>query len=533
MANSSRATRSVTRSQSRAPSASAPVPSIEEDMQRAGPSAFRPTIPVAVSTGYGSPGKLGSPSRRLRAQSATGGDLAADVGQRLARLSEESGVDDDDHVTPAEPVVPRAEQKKSERRQRGKEHVTGNTSFGVEAVVGKAAAVEVVRPAPAAENARPAPTRHARRRGTSPPVGGGFWSSWCTILAFLAFWLLLIPFLAGILAITRRVPWYETAKSLATFGAFPAPSRFVPSYSGEYTPVPDMHDLRNGLVSTSDFSKLRSDLNGDIKGIRSDVTDLRSHVNTVSSNIPPKGGATTHFAGGLPAHIVPSYGATRVNHFSNNLGAVVDPYLTSPSRSEIIHYENILLRWLYPKGESIPQTFTPTEALSPWEDLGDCWCTPSSESSNGLAQLGVLLPQPLIPTDLIIEHIEKDRTLDSDSTPKEFELIIQVHDADARAKIAAAAKKWLNEGPNQLSPQEESFRWDTPRELDETWVKVGRWVYDINSKQNIQIFRIPGWLADLGSFGTSKVVVRTRSNWGDAAYTCFYRLKLFGHLVKS
>ena len=512
---------------------SLPVPSIESDMpprSRAAPSPFRPTIPVAVSAGYGSPGKLGSPSRRLRAQDLTGGDLAADVGSRLARLSEEPPLDDEENVVEEEEAdVPPVEKKKPGRRQRGNDHVVGNRSFGIEAAIGRSAAVEDARPAHD-DNVRPARNANVRRRESPVPRTGIFSTNHCNLLYFLAFWLLCIPFLAALLSITQHIPWFETAKSLATFGAFPAPSRFVSSSSGEYASFSDMYDLRTNMAKTSDLTSLRQDLDSDITNVRGDVTHLRSQVNTLSSNIPAKG-ASAQFAGGIPAHIVPSYGASRINHFSTNLGAVIDPYLTSPSRDEIIHYNSFILRWLYPKGESIPITYTPTEALSPWEDVGDCWCSPSSATSNGLAQVGVILQRQIIPTDLIIEHIEKDRTMDPDATPKEIELLIEIHDADIRIKIAQAARKWMGEDDWQAAPQTEGFRWETPRELDERWVKVGRWTYDMHSSQNVQSFRIGRWLGEFGEFGVDKVVVRTRSNWGNAPYTCFYRLKLFGRLV--
>ena len=529
---------------------------------RATPSAFRPTIPVAVSAGYGSPGKLGSPSRRLRAQAQTGGDLAADVGTRLARLSGDIGLVADEHVTEEEVAVPVVEEKRAKRSSKGTNNAIGNESFGIEAGVGRFAAVE--------EEVSAAP---ARFESEAPivesiedlvPVSAPFWSSQRTILTLLTFWLFLCPLLAGILSVARDVPWLATTKSLATFGAFPASSRFGALYSDEFGTTLDIHTLRAGLATTGDLTSLRHDLsNGiqqvqndvthlraqvgdlDIDGIHNDMSHLRAQVNTLSSNIPAKG-ASTQFSGGLPSHIVPSYGSSRVNLFSNNFGTVVDPYLTSPSRAETIHYDNFLLRWLYPEGDIVPLTYSPAEALNPWEDQGDCWCTPNvdisntastntdsvtSESSNGLAQIAMLLPQPVIPTDFIIEHIEKDRTIDSGSTPKEFELLIQVHDSHVRERIRNAAESWLPADDWRVTPQEENHRWETERPLDATWVKIGRWTYDLYGPQNIQSFRIPRWLGEFGEFGVTKVVVRTRSNWGNAPFTCFYRLKMFGHLL--
>ena len=532
-------------------------------------AAARATIPVAMSTGYGSPGKLGSPSRRLRAQAQTGGNLAADVGSRLARLSEEPGLVADEHVTEEEAVVPIVEEKRSERLSKGTNNVIGNESFGIEAGVGRSAAVdEEVSAAPArAESVAPIVESIEEFVPASAPV----WSNQRTVLTLLAFWLFLCPLLAGILSVTRDVPWLTTTKSLASFGAFPVPSRFGALYSDEFGTTLDVHSLRAGLATTEDLTTLRYDMSNGIHQLYDDVTHLHAHVgtldiddihnemshlraqvNTLSSNIPAKG-ASTHFSGGLPAHIVPSYGSTRVNLFSNNFGTVVDPYLTSPSRAETVHYDNFLLRWLYPKGDTVPLTYSPAEALSPWEDLGDCWCTPSTDtsntasskidtsntdsinpqSSNGLAQIAMLLPQPIIPTDLIIEHIEKDRTIDSDSTPKEFELLIQVLDDQIRERIQTAARRWLPGDDWRITPQEEDYKWKTERHLDDTFVKIGRWEYDLNSSQNIQQFRIPKWLGEYGQFGVTKAVVRTRSNWGDAPYTCFYRLKMFGHIVQA
>ena len=516
---------------SRAASAGPLAPIEEEDAimaprSRATPSAFRPTIPVAVSAGYGSPGKLGSPSRRVRAQAQTGGDLAADVASRLTRLSEEPGPVADEHVMEEEVSVPIVEEKGS----KGTKDVIGNDSFGIEAGVGRSAAVEeVVSTAP------------PRDESVSPivefveeivPVSTFVWSSQRTTATLLACWLLFCPLLAGILSVTHNVPWLATTKSLATFGAFPAPS-----YLGNL----------NSFPVSSRFGDLDiENIHNNIDGIHNDISHLRAQVNTLSSKIPAKG-VSTQFSGGLPAHIVPSYGSTRVNLFANNFGTVIDPYLTSSSRIETVYHDNFFLRWLYPEGDNVALTYSPSEALGPWEDLGDCWCSSirdtsntasatdstNPSSSNGLAQIAMILPQPIIPTDLIIEHIEKDRTIDSDSTPRDFELLIQVKDPYVRETIELASRNWLTGIDSHITPQMDSSRWETERHLDETWVKVGSWTYDLHSAHNVQSFRIPRWLGEFGRFGVTKVVVRTRSNWGNSPFTCFYRLKMFGHILKE
>ncbi|MCJ1252319.1 hypothetical protein MMC24_000124 [Lignoscripta atroalba] len=215
----------------------------------------------------------------------------------------------------------------------------------------------------------------------------------------------------------------------------------------------------------------------------------------------------------------------RVNYFSTGLGAVVDPYLTSPTKMIRRSLKTRLISsW---NSITLRQSLPPTEALGPWDDIGDCWCAPpSGGNSDGKSQLSVLLPREMIPTDLVVEHIHRDATLDIASAPKELELWVQILDEDIREAAGNAAFSRL---PNDYEEKLWAAQKQDPfnKALDRTWLRIGKWRYDINSRHNVQSFHVAVRLEDFHA-SIRKVVVRVNSNWGNRDYVCLYRLKLYG-----
>lgn len=220
----------------------------------------------------------------------------------------------------------------------------------------------------------------------------------------------------------------------------------------------------------------------------------------------------------------------RVNFFAPGSGVVVDPYLTSPTRqlAQSKSRSARLLAWLMdiPKLTAPP----PSAAFAPWDDIGDCWCAPPG---GGRSQLTVMLPKNVIPTDLVVEHIPMEATLDPGATPKDIEMWVEIQDDKKREAVANAAFSLFKKEDSNLAPEAENTNlFSTSKSLDYKWVRVGRWRYKIFTDNYIQTFSVPVPL-DHFSAPTNKIAIRTLSTWGTADYVCLYRLKLHGLLANS
>ena len=203
----------------------------------------------------------------------------------------------------------------------------------------------------------------------------------------------------------------------------------------------------------------------------------------------------------------------QVNFFSTGLGAVVDPYLSSPTRKkEITFLQRGVVNFF---GLDLRKPLPPVAALESWDDIGDCWCAPPGR---GKAQLAVLLPRAIYPTAITVEHIPSEATLDIAAAPKDMELWAQIHDEGTREAVANAAFPLLGDVI------------DASVNLGPTYVRIGKWQYSIHQPNHVQTFTMA---VDLEHFDAKvdKVVVRATTNWGGQDYTCLYRLRLFGKLA--
>lgn len=219
----------------------------------------------------------------------------------------------------------------------------------------------------------------------------------------------------------------------------------------------------------------------------------------------------------------------RVNFFSRGLGAMTDPHLTSPSNKH--NYQaRAWHRWgLGTYTGNVPG---PADALMPWEDVGDCWC---AAPSGGKSQLAVMLPNRIIPTHLVVEHIPKGATLGIGAAPKDLELWVQILDNEKRAPVQAAAdnvRRRSTSGPDEdLDDTKRADDFQAEKSLDRTWVRIASFRYDIHAPRHVQTFKIDVQL-DYWGLAANKVVIRVKNNWGPSDFTCLYRLKLHGNLAE-
>ena len=219
-----------------------------------------------------------------------------------------------------------------------------------------------------------------------------------------------------------------------------------------------------------------------------------------------------------------------VNFFSASLGAVVDPYLSSSTQSKPQPKGVALYNRLF---GTLGKPNPPISALEPWQEAGDCWCAappPKVHSRNGAegkdvpkAQLAVRIPRLIYPTSITVEHVPGAATLDIAAAPKDMELWVRVDDTSMRDEITRHVAEYT------YSKARESNR-ENGVALDESYVRIGRWRYDIHALNHVETFPLQINLKELGVY-VNQAVVRATSNWG-AEYTCLYRVRLHG-IVKE
>ena len=216
----------------------------------------------------------------------------------------------------------------------------------------------------------------------------------------------------------------------------------------------------------------------------------------------------------------------KVNFFALGSGVIIDPYLTSPTR--YVKERTILSGALFWFMGLPPKPYPPPfMALTGWDDMGDCWCAPDS---GGKSQLALTLQQKIVPQELVVEHIPLAATLDAGAAPRDIELWVQIADVERREAVAKAALYHhitSQKGDNQTQV------FSTTRSLDATWVRIGRWEYNLFSPNHVQSFQIPVPL-DHFDAPVHRLAIRTLSNWGKTVdYVCLYRLKLHGLLARD
>ena len=249
------------------------------------------------------------------------------------------------------------------------------------------------------------------------------------------------------------------------------------------------------------------------------VTKIEQHVQDLSLNPTSADTAATQH---------------QINWFTQSFGAGIDLYLSSPT---VLGCDPTWTPegrpWSMFKSQACPKislSLPHYAALSPWKDpVDDSWCAPPSD---GKLQLTVVLPRTIVPTELVVEHAAMDEMPVGfmGSSPREVELWIQVPDDESRAALVQAITHMDPSLLEDSSPQGKALGNDQALPVD--FVPVGRWEYDIWTKQSLQSFPLSLPLAHYG-ISTAKVAVRVNSNWGNVRFTCVSRLRLYGEDVSG
>ena len=206
-----------------------------------------------------------------------------------------------------------------------------------------------------------------------------------------------------------------------------------------------------------------------------------------------------------------------VNWFSVGIGARIDPYLTSATKT--LGGKSILGA-IYDTINPLAVTPNPPiTALLKWDEATECWC--GTPDSKGYVQLGVITHDFFYPEEITIEHIPRAATLRPDAAPKDYEVWI---DLGTEERATALRKEW--EGDSYVA--EKGGCGEPP---GKTFFCAGKSNYDIGYKNHVQPYHLWTFAAH-DKMATNKVVVRSVSNHG-ADYTCFYRIRMVGQKVDA
>ncbi|KAJ5872120.1 uncharacterized protein N7529_004473 [Penicillium soppii] len=264
----------------------------------------------------------------------------------------------------------------------------------------------------------------------------------------------------------------------------------------------------------------------------------------------------------------------KVNFLSVGLGALVDPSNTSPTLGSKLGVPARAFLWFAPTAAKniVRASQPPVSALTPWEEVGDCWCSPTR---NGTTQLSVLLGRDIVAEELQVEHIPVGASLEPEAAPRTIELWarfkVNPHKTPVKAKRTPEATPrrglfsvfgdatvsleppatqapssretglggFLIPGIGSLhelimdllrrsNPSEPETAYSDDPILGENFYRIGKMEYNIHSPDNVQAFKL-NTIVDVSTIRVDKVVFRVTSNWG-ASHTCIYRFKLHGHI---
>lgn len=215
-----------------------------------------------------------------------------------------------------------------------------------------------------------------------------------------------------------------------------------------------------------------------------------------------------------------NYGLTRVNHFSRGSGAVIEPYYTSPNHVFPSQDTYFPLRWARSFfGNPIPNPKAPETALTKWDELGDCWCSPSNGGDGFGTSLGVLMASAIYPDQIVVEHISPSAALEPGAAPREMELFAKIDPTTDAYNVVRTMSDHLFGHAADLPPF--------------GFIRIASFIYDLESTQNVQSFPVQLDLKTLGA-PTEKIIVRSKNNWGGekVGYTCIYRIRLYGEIAE-
>lgn len=163
--------------------------------------------------------------------------------------------------------------------------------------------------------------------------------------------------------------------------------------------------------------------------------------------------------------------------------------------------------------------------MAPGEPGTPMYCVPVGARLRGNLQVGIATPRVITPVNFTIEHFKNGEVLTIGSAPRVVELWVALEDESIRG---AVRKDIVQYYPGIFTPQSfQRTKYPTQRPLNDSWVPIGQWAYDIWAAERVQDFQPPIDL-NLLKVASDHFVVRVKSNWGDEAETCLAHVRLQG-----
>ncbi len=163
--------------------------------------------------------------------------------------------------------------------------------------------------------------------------------------------------------------------------------------------------------------------------------------------------------------------------------------------------------------------------MAPGEPGTPMYCGPGGARLRGKLQVGIVTPRVITPVTLTVEHFKKEEVLTIGSAPRVVELWVALEDERIREAVREEIIQYY---PDILTPQTfQRTKHLTQKPLNDEWVPIGRWSYDIWAAEKVQDFQPPIDL-NLLKVASDHFIVRVNSNWGDSAETCLAHVRLQG-----
>ena len=161
---------------------------------------------------------------------------------------------------------------------------------------------------------------------------------------------------------------------------------------------------------------------------------------------------------------------------------------------------------------------SPHVAISEGTQIGQCWTFPSPTF-----QLGVLLPVPIIPTHITIDHIPRALAANIGQAPRSI-ILWGIVDGPANEERARGVDQAsiLSSLPHRRGPPL-AARWE--------YICIAAFEYDIYAAHSTQTFPVLDYVKS-AALDFSVVVMEVASNWG-AEKTCIYRMRVHGEEVTA
>lgn len=298
--------------------------------------------------------------------------------------------------------------------------------------------------------------------------------------------------------------------------------------------------------------KLDSHISSPAWSITDDLEHLRSQQDQIQSQIDQLQKLTSNQQEGSYAGAFVSNGSpilSQPNFFALAAGAVVDPRLTSPTRSEEFSLPMRIMLSLV--GIRRTLSHPPRAALEPWHDEGDCWCAAKKDqgavSGNALNKttiLTVMTGELVYPTELVIEHFPASSSLRPGTAPRDIEvwadLYSMAESGDWERLHVDDLTNYSDHTTDETMDAQMFGSW-LSKQTGSRWARVGRGEYQQQSAATTE--RRPRGDTHIQSFSmdwnqhgrvhySQRFLIRVRSTWGEA-FTCLYRVRLHGSVANQ